>query len=60
MIVLSVVRQVGGGFVHCIVGNFWEVWLHAMLFIVVERVKRMGAARRTLNGIPKGPIGQML
>ena len=59
-VVLSVVRQVGGGFVHCIVRVFWEVWPHAMPVIVVERVNRVGAARRTMNGYPKSHVGQML
>ena len=44
--VLSVGRQVGEGFVHCIVGVSWEVWPHAMYVIVVERVERVGAAKR--------------
>ena len=34
-------------------GVSWEVWPHATSVIVVERVKRDGAARRTLTDTPK-------
>ena len=51
--VVSLVRQVGSGFVHCIVDVSWEVWPHATLVVVVRRVKRGGHGRRTLNGYPK-------
>ena len=37
-VVLFMVRQVGEGFVDCIVGVFWEVWPHAMSVMVVVRV----------------------
>ena len=32
------VRQVGEGFVHCIVGVPWEIWAHAISVIVVVRI----------------------
>ena len=50
----------GGGFVRCFVGVSWDVWSHAMSVIVVERVKRLGATRRTLNGYLKRLVGQTL
>ena len=59
-VVLSVVRKVGEGFVHCIVGVSWEVWPHAMSVIVIRRVKRLGAVRRALNGYPKGLLVKFL
>ena len=40
--VVSLVRQVGLGFVHFIADDFWEVWPHATSVIVVERVKEGG------------------
>ena len=52
--------EVGEGFVSCIVGVLWDVWPHAMSVIVVERVKRVGAVRRTLNGYPKGLLVKLL
>ena len=41
-VVYSVVRQIGEGFVHCIVGVSWKVWSHAMSIIVVVRVTAWG------------------
>ena len=37
--VVSLVRQVGLGFVYFIVDDFWEVCPHAMSVIGVDRVK---------------------
>ena len=42
-VVYSVVRQVGEGFVQCIVGIFWEVWPRAVSVIAVVRVTAGGA-----------------
>ena len=47
------VRQVGKGFVHCIVGVSWEVWPHAMSIIVVGRATTGGGGRLTLTDTPK-------
>ena len=55
----SVVQQVGEGFVHCIVGVFWEVWSHAMLVIVVERITAGGAGQTNVDGYPKISVGHM-
>ena len=42
-VVCSVVRQVGDGFVYCIVGVSWGVGSHAMSVIVVVCVTASGA-----------------
>ena len=59
-IVYSVVRQVGEGFIHCIVGVSWKVWPHAMSVIVVVRVTTWGGGGQTKVGrIPQKPVGQI-
>ena len=53
-VAVSVVRQVGEGFVHCIVGVSWEVWPHAMPVIVIVRITAAGGGQTNVNGYPKG------
>ena len=54
-VVVSLVRQVGEGFVHYIVGVSREVWPHAMSVINRSRACNSGggAARRILTDTPK-------
>ena len=57
--VVSLLRQVGEGFVHCIVGVSWEVWPHATSVIVVKRVKCVGTAQTNVDRYPKRPVGHL-
>ena len=50
-VVYSVVRQVGEGFVHCIVGVSWEVSPHAMSVKVVLRVTAGGAGQTKVGRV---------
>ena len=50
---VTLLRQVGEGFVYCIVGVSWEVWSHATSVIVAERVKWVGMAQTNVDGHPK-------
>ena len=53
-VVVSLVDRIGEGLVHCFVGVSWEVWPHATwVTVVVERLKRVGAATRPLTNTPK-------
>ena len=52
-VVVSVVRQVGEGFVHFIVGVSWKVWSHAMSVIVVVRVTAGGGGQTKVERIPQ-------
>ena len=58
-VVVSVVRQVGEGFVHCIVGVSWEVWPYAMSVIVVMRVTAGGGGQTNVERIPQRPVCQI-
>ena len=59
-VVVSVVRQVGEDFTHCIVGVSWKIWPHAMSDIVVVRVTAGGAGQTNVDRIPQRPVGQIV
>ena len=52
-VVYFVVRQVGEGFIHCIVGVSWEVWLHAMAVIVAVHITTGRDGQMKVERIPQ-------
>ena len=56
--VVSLVRQVGEGFVHCAVGVSWKVWPYATS-VIVERGKWVGTDQTDVDKYPKRPVGHL-